>query len=175
MAEEASIASDMHSLLSVHSLHPEPSDMTSCVPVIARPGTASDPSPLLISLPRLSPFRPNRADPSAPGHDAQAPARRGRRRRASLRAARLSAGRQTPLTRLICPIPRPDLQLITAPTSSIVSPAVVKAFAMAGGDFANAVPYALLMARASFVRCVPPPHPLPGIRSRAFATDPAHD
>jgi len=40
---------------------------------------------------------------------------------------------------------------ITDATSSIVSPAVVAAFAQAGGDFSEAVPFALMQARAQFL------------------------
>ncbi|KAL7413036.1 calcium activated cation channel [Mrakia frigida] len=45
-----------------------------------------------------------------------------------------------------------DLELISDPTSAIISPAVIKAFAQAGGDFTNAMPFCLLAARASFIR-----------------------
>lgn len=41
---------------------------------------------------------------------------------------------------------------ITDATSSIVSPVVVAAFAQAGGDFSEAVPFALMQARAQFLR-----------------------
>jgi len=40
---------------------------------------------------------------------------------------------------------------LTAPTSSIITPAVIQAFADAGGDFGEAVPFALLQARAQFL------------------------
>lgn len=39
---------------------------------------------------------------------------------------------------------------ITAANGSIITPEAVKAFHLAGGDFADAVPYCLLVARRSF-------------------------
>jgi len=45
-----------------------------------------------------------------------------------------------------------DLEDITEATSSIVSPGVVAAFAQAGGDFSEAVPFALMQARAQFLK-----------------------
>jgi hypothetical protein len=45
-----------------------------------------------------------------------------------------------------------NLEDITDATSSIVSPVVVAAFAQAGGDFSEAVPFALMQARAQFLK-----------------------
>jgi hypothetical protein len=45
-----------------------------------------------------------------------------------------------------------NLEDITDATSSIVSPGVVAAFAQAGGDFSEAVPFALMQARAQFLK-----------------------
>lgn len=43
-----------------------------------------------------------------------------------------------------------DPEAITESTSSIITPAVIEAFAKCGGDFASAVPWSLLKSRASF-------------------------
>jgi hypothetical protein len=48
-----------------------------------------------------------------------------------------------------------SLDLITEPTSSILTPVVILAFAEAAGDFTNVSPFCLLTARSSFIRFVP--------------------
>jgi hypothetical protein len=45
-----------------------------------------------------------------------------------------------------------DADDLTTPTSSIITPAVIKAFAESGGDFSEAIPFALLQSRAQFLR-----------------------
>lgn len=41
---------------------------------------------------------------------------------------------------------------ITDPTSSIITPDVIKAYSKCGGDFAEAIPFCLLRAKATFLR-----------------------
>lgn len=45
-----------------------------------------------------------------------------------------------------------DFDSLTDPTSSIITPDVIKAYSRAGGDFAEAVPFCLLRAKATFLR-----------------------
>ncbi|ORX33691.1 calcium activated cation channel [Kockovaella imperatae] len=45
-----------------------------------------------------------------------------------------------------------EIDQISDATSSIITPKVIEAFAKAGGDFAEAVPFCLLRARALFIR-----------------------
>lgn len=45
-----------------------------------------------------------------------------------------------------------DVDSISDPTSSIITPDVISSFAAAGGDFLEAVPLCLLRARALFMR-----------------------
>ncbi|KAJ9094974.1 hypothetical protein QFC21_005767 [Naganishia friedmannii] len=45
-----------------------------------------------------------------------------------------------------------DVDDITDPTSSIVTPDVIKAYSKCGGDFAEAIPFCLLRAKATFLR-----------------------
>ena len=45
-----------------------------------------------------------------------------------------------------------DADEITNSTSSIITPEVIDAFASAGGDFSEAIPFALLLSRAQFLK-----------------------
>jgi hypothetical protein len=136
---------DLQSLLSVHSLHPKASDMTSACPLSLSPrlpglkSLSSPPTPELIRRLRAMTLKllPVEVDIEV----------RPKQHRDHPTLFLLTS------CRVSCRSPFARSQLITAPTSSIIHPGVVKSYAQAGGDFANAVPYALLMARASFIRC----------------------
>lgn len=137
---------DLQSLLSVHSLHPKASDMTSASLSLAhslhRPGLkslSSPPTPELIRRLRAMTLKLLPVEVDIEVHPKQL---RVHPALFLLTSCRVS-----------CHSPFARSQLIAAPTSSIIHPGVVKSYAQAGGDFANAVPYALLMARASFIRC----------------------
>ncbi|KAJ9120472.1 hypothetical protein QFC24_005145 [Naganishia onofrii] len=45
-----------------------------------------------------------------------------------------------------------DVDDITDPTSSIITPDVIKAYAKCGGDFSEAIPFCLLRAKSTFLR-----------------------
>ncbi|KAI5450878.1 Calcium channel yvc1 [Naganishia albida] len=45
-----------------------------------------------------------------------------------------------------------DPDSLTDPTSSVITPDVIKAYAKCGGDFAEAIPFCLLRAKATFLR-----------------------
>jgi hypothetical protein len=49
-------------------------------------------------------------------------------------------------------VPSVDPDSLTDPTSSVITPDVIRAYGKSGGDFAEAIPFCLLRAKATFLR-----------------------
>lgn len=45
-----------------------------------------------------------------------------------------------------------DQESLTDPTSSVITPDVIRAYGKCGGDFAEAIPFCLLRAKSTFLR-----------------------